>query len=454
MTHSRRHFLKSLVGSTIGASSAAAMLSNLTIVNSAMAQTSANTKDYKALVCIFLFGGNDSYNMLLPTDNDDYQKYQNIRQNLAFSQQSLLPISSENQQAYNVGIPNVMSAAHSLYNQGKLAFVANTGPLLQPVTKSQIQNQTALLPPQLFSHNDQQKHWQTSWPEQSSLSGWAGRMADLILDTQSNIPINISLNGANTWQTGTQSFPYSLNRAGVEKFEALRTDQEWNIKRHNAFEALKNVSSHQLANEYGNILTRAQTSINFVDSALSGAPEQQTNFENNDLAAQLSMVAKMISVQESLNQPRQVFFVSMGGFDTHDAQATVHPKLLTQLSNALFSFNSELEVLGVSDKVTSFTMSEFGRTLTSNGDGTDHGWGGHQIVMGGAVQGGSIYGQLPANLSLNSEQDLGDGRIIPSIAVDQYAATLAKWFGLSTNEIAAIFPNLERFDNHDLNFMS
>ena len=221
MTHSRRHFLKSLVGSTIGASSAAAMLSNLTIVNSAMAQTSANTKDYKALVCIFLFGGNDSYNMLLPTDNDDYQKYQNIRQNLAFSQQSLLPISSANQQAYNVGIPNVMSAAHSLYNQGKLAFVANTGPLLQPVTKSQIQNQTALLPPQLFSHNDQQKHWQTSWPEQSSLSGWAGRMADLILDTQSNIPINISLNGANTWQTGTQSLPYSLNRAGVEKFEAL-----------------------------------------------------------------------------------------------------------------------------------------------------------------------------------------------------------------------------------------
>lgn len=449
----RRNFIKSLLGSSVGISSSSATLASLTLMNRALAQKSNRFDDYKALVCIFLHGGNDSFNMLIPNDTLNYQRYQNVRQNLAVAQSDLLPITPSSATPYNLAVPNFMQPMQTLFNQGNLAFLANTGPLLQPVTKSQALQNYNLLPPQLFSHNDQQKHWQTAWPEQSSLSGWAGRMADLIMDTANPLSMNLSIAGTNILQTGINSLPYSLDASGVETFAALNPNESWNKERINVFQQLMAAETHLLGKAHNAIYHSAQSNIDIVANAINQDASTQIQYPNNSLADQLKMVARLASSEQQLAQPRQIFYVSMGGFDTHDNQTTTQPMLLQNLSSALFAFNADLQARGLSNNVTSFTMSEFGRTLTSNGDGTDHGWGGHQIIMGGAIQGGDIYGVMPEDFTLGSADDLGDGRIIPSTSVDQYAATLAKWFGLSENEINAIFPNLSRFEQHDLNFM-
>ena len=443
-----------MLGSTVGLSTASAALSSISLMNSALAQSSNRFEDYKALVCIFLHGGNDSFNMLIPRDNLDYQRYNNVRQNLAIPQSDLLNINPASSTPYNLAIPDFMAPMQQLFNQGNLAFIANTGPLLQPVTKIQIQQNDSLLPPQLFSHNDQQKHWQTAWPEQQSLTGWAGRMADLIMDTQNPLSMNLSINGTNLLQTGTNSLPYSLDANGVETFSALNPNENWNAERVAVFQQLISAEKHLLGQAHNAIYTRAQSNIDIVANAINSVDSPAVNYPENQLADQLKMVATLASSQKLLAQPRQIFFVSMGGFDTHDNQVTDQPRLLKNLSDALFAFNDDLNTRGLANNVTAFTMSDFGRTLTSNGDGTDHGWGGHQIIMGGAVKGGDIYGAMPDDFTLNSSDDFGDGRIIPTTSVDEYAATLAKWFGLSTSEINAVFPNLSRFEHSDLGFMA
>lgn len=449
----RRNFIKRLLGSTVGLSSATATLSSMSLMNNALAQTSNRFDDYKALVCIFLHGGNDSFNMLIPSDTLDYQRYQNVRQNLSISQSDLLTISSTTATPYNLAVPNFMEPIQQLFNQGNLAFLANAGPLLQPVTKTQIQQNENLLPPQLFSHNDQQKHWQTAWPEQQALTGWAGRMADLIMDNQNPLSMNLSISGTNILQTGTSSLPYSLDANGVETFSALNPNESWNDKRVSVFQQLLSSEKHLLGQAHNAIYTRAQNNIDIVANAINSVTLSSVTYPESQLADQLKMVATLASSQKLLSQPRQVFFVSMGGFDTHDNQITDQPRLLQNLSEALLAFNADIQTRGLTNNITSFTMSDFGRTLTSNGDGTDHGWGGHQIIMGGAVKGGDVYGTMPEDFTLNSSDDLGDGRIIPTTSVDQYAATLAKWFGLSTSEINAVFPNLSRFEHSDLGFM-
>jgi len=449
----KRDFIKSILGSSVGISSASAALSSMSLMNSALAQTSNRFNDYKALVCIFLHGGNDSFNMLIPSDELDYQRYQNVRQNLAIAQSDLINITPSSATPYNLAMPNFMTSMQQLFNQGDLAFLANTGPLLQPVTKSQALQNPNILPPQLFSHNDQQKHWQTAWPEQNSLTGWAGRMADLIMDTQNPLSMNLSIDGSNILQTGVNSLPYSLDANGVETFAALNPNENWNNDRINVFNQLMSAEKHILGQAHNAIYTRAQSTIDIVANAINSAESATVTYPKNHLAEQLEMVATLASSQQLLSQPRQVFFVSMGGFDTHDNQVNDQPVLLQSLSEALFAFNADLQARGLANNITSFTMSDFGRTLTSNGDGTDHGWGGHQIIMGGAVKGGDIYGTMPEDFTLDSNDDFGDGRIIPSTSVDQYAATLAKWFGLSVNEINAIFPNLSRFEISDLGFM-
>lgn len=449
----RRNFIKNLLGGSVGISNASATLAGISLMNNALAQTSTRFDDYKALVCVFLHGGNDSFNMLIPSDNIDYQRYQDVRQNLAIVQSDLISIVPSTATPYNLAMPNFMAPMQQLFNQGNLAFLANTGPLLQPVTKSQAQQNISLLPPQLFSHNDQQKHWQTAWPEQTTLTGWAGRMADLIMDNQNPLSMNLSINGTNILQTGVNSLPYSLDASGVETFSALDPNQNWNNDRVSAFRKLISSEKHFLGQAHNAIYNRAQSNIDLVAGAINRVEGASITYPENHLANQLKMVATLASSQQLLAQPRQVFFVSMGGFDTHDNQTTDQPMLLQSLSEALFAFNADLQARGLTNNITTFTMSDFGRTLTSNGDGTDHGWGGHQIIMGGAVKGGDIYGTMPEDFTLNSVDDFGDGRIIPTTSVDQYAATLAKWFGLSMNEINAVFPNLSRFDNSDLGFM-
>ena len=448
----RRAFLQRSLSSIAGITTASGVGLNFALANAALANSEAKFDDYKALVCVFLYGGNDSLNMLVPTDDYEYQIYQQVRQGLAYSQDALLPINPNSPQPYVMGMPAAMSAAHRLFEQKKLAVVANTGPLLQPVTKLQATQDRTLLPPQLFSHNDQQNHWQSGKPQDPAFSGWAGRMAELITDTQSSLPINLSIDGINLLQTGSNSSPFSLNASGPEQFAGLDATQDWNLGRVSAFERLMSNTPHVLEQGFKNVLVSASTNNTLIASALEQALQTQVQYPaNNDLAGQLKMVANLASVQAQLGQERQIFYVGLGGWDTHDNQATVHPRLLQSLSEALSAFQTNIDELGLAEQITTFTMSDFGRTLTSNGDGTDHGWGGHQLIMGGAVNGGELYGTMPS-LELDSDDDLGDGRMIPTLSVDQYAASLSRWFGLSENELNAVFPNLSRFDNSDLGF--
>lgn len=447
----KRQFLKLMFGTSLGLSSYSALGKQLSLVNAAAKSTSL--EGYKALVCIFLYGGNDSYNMLIPTDINDYQTYAGVRQNLAIERESLLSLNTVSNLPYNVGVPNYMSPLAELFTQGRLAFINNVGPLVEPTTKANIQADSANLPPQLFSHNDQQKLWETSGANLNDLAGWAGRMADLITDTSANtISTNISLAGNNIMQTGNIIQPYSMTAEGAPMFGALNPEEDWNSDRISIFDQLIALDNHALGNSYKSIMNRARTNALMVNQALDTTPALETEFGADSLSQELAMTANLIAARDTLGMNRQVFFIGFGGWDTHDRQMQDHPVLLSRLSAAMASFNSAMNELGLSDSVTTFTASDFGRTLTSNGDGTDHGWGGHQLVMGGAVNGGRLFGQLPA-LELNSNDDFGDGRMIPTTSCEEYSAQLARWFGLSESQVSEIFPTLSRFNQNNIDFI-
>lgn len=444
---SRRAFLTRSLQALTGACLASHTGMNLALAQATLNTSSQRFNDYKALVCVFLHGGNDSFNMLVPTDNNDYQNYKDIRQALAYKQEDLLKLNGT-----NYGMPKQMAELQQLFNNKKLAVVANTGTLVQPVTKSILKAQPSLAPTRLFSHNDQQALWQQLVPNNKHATGWAGRMADLLHDGQGMLPVNYNINKKNPWQNGFNSLPYSVGSKGPETYYALNKNYEPNSYRHEVFNKMVGEPSHLMEKHFFGIRKRTTDVNNVLRGAFEQAPEVNVNYpSNNSLAAQLAMVAKMISVQSQLGQKRQIFYVSLGGWDTHDGQNYKHPLLLASLSQALNAFNQHLEALGMGEQVTTFTQSEFGRTLTSNNDGTDHGWAGHQLVMGGAVAGGEIHGSIP-QLELGSEIDYGKGRIIPSLAVEQYAAPLAGWLGLSSNEVHEVLPRLNQFDN-SLNFM-
>ena len=447
----RRDFLKrSLVGLG-GASSLWATTSQFNLVNAA---TSANSfTDYKALVCVFLLGGNDSLNMLIPTDQRAYDQYAATRQNLAVARNAALPIKVTNTQYSSVGLHPSLAALHTIYEEGNMALVANVGPMIEPASKADILTGRVMLPPQLFSHSDQQNHWQTAHPQQAALTGWAGRMADMLSDGTEPLSMNLSMAGNNLWQTGSQVLPFALSSQGAEILEGINPDEEWQRPNAAFLDRIHANTEGMFASQFAAMVDRTRTTCGLVNSALALGPELSTAFPATRFAEQMRLVANMISVQQHLNQPRQIYFVAMGGWDTHDNQLADHPALLSELANGMAAFYNATAELGVSEQVTAFTASDFGRTLTSNGDGTDHGWGGNHIVLGGAVQGADIYGQLP-QMSLGSDDDLGDGRIIPTLSVDQYAATLAQWFGLGDNELTEILPNLNNFNQHNLGFLA
>ncbi|HBY40575.1 MAG TPA: hypothetical protein DEH24_14215 [Alteromonas sp.] len=447
----RRDFLKrSLVGLG-GASSLWATTSQFNLVNAA---TSANSfTDYKALVCVFLLGGNDSLNMLIPTDQRAYDQYAATRQNLAVARNAALPIKVTNTQYSSVGLHPSLAALHTIYEEGNMALVANVGPMIEPASKADILTGRVMLPPQLFSHSDQQNHWQTAHPQQAALTGWAGRMADMLSDGTEPLSMNLSMAGNNLWQTGSQVLPFALSSQGAEILEGINPDEEWQRPNAAFLDRIHANTEGMFASQFAAMVDRTRTTGGLVNSALALGPELSTAFPATRFAEQMRLVANMISVQQHLNQPRQIYFVAMGGWDTHDNQLADHPALLSELANGMAAFYNATAELGVSEQVTAFTASDFGRTLTSNGDGTDHGWGGNHIVLGGAVQGADIYGQLP-QMSLGSDDDLGDGRIIPTLSVDQYAATLAQWFGLGDNELTEILPNLNNFNQHNLGFLA
>ena len=417
----------------------------------------AEFTDYRALVCVFLYGGNDSFNMLVPRSTAEYDVYAASRQNLAVARNSLLPITPSTQDGALYGLHPRMGALLPLFSGGDLALVANTGPLVRMVTRAEVMNRSAPLPPQLFSHNDQQDQWHSAKGRIELRTGWAGRAADLLAGelAAQRLPTNISYTGTALFQIGSSSSPYVLSEDGAPSYFVLTDPSAYlYAERRQMFERLLGRSySSPIARSVNAVHRRSLQYADIANAALARAPTLRTVFPPSELAGQLRAAARAISVRGELAMQRQVFLVSAGGFDTHDNQNALQPNLLGDVADSLAAFQAALEEIGIAGSVVTFTQSDFGRTLTSNGDGTDHGWGGHQIVMGGPVRGGDIYGTMP-RLEIDGPDDAGAGRMIPTQSVDQYAATLLRWFGLTEPQLDSALPNLVNFARRDLGFFA
>ncbi|HEX3129921.1 MAG TPA: DUF1501 domain-containing protein [Thermoanaerobaculia bacterium] len=458
---SRRQFLRGSVCSAVGMTSLFATAFDLRRVAAATA-AAALDGDFKALVCVFLYGGNDSNNVLVPRGTSAYNAYAAARGSLALPLASLRPItplSGGGGQTW--GLHPSLPGLQNLFGQQHLALVANVGPLVAPVTKSEYDAGTAALPPQLFSHSDQTVHWQTALPDQPVHSGWGGRVADLLhsLNTGSQVSMSMSLGGSNTFQVGSSVTQYQLSSEGSIGLGWYYDGNEWIDPASIAIRQL-------MAKSYGNVFQRGYRDVferaldqdRLLSGALAAAPALTTVFPDTDLGSQLRMIARLISIRETLGHRRQVYFCATGGYDLHDgqiggtAQVGPHADLLTELDGSLSAFYAATVELGVANSVTAFTASDFGRTYKSNGEGSDHGWGAHHLVLGGAVTGGRFYGTVPT-LAVDGPDDSGDGRWIPTTSVDEYSATLAKWFGVSATDLPLVFPNLGRFDTPDMGFL-
>jgi len=445
----RREFLRTSCCSA-AAGFAAASFSRFGLVN-ALAQ---NAPDYKALVCVFLFGGNDSNNMVIPYDSAGYNAYKAARGGLALAQGSLLPITPA-----SIGSPFAFhprfTSMQSLFNNKQLAVLANVGTLVQPTTAAQFRNGGAALPMNLFSHSDQEAQMQTAILDKTAVTGWAGRTADKIQSIYGgNFPIVISLAGTNIFCEGVVAQAIQSNGNPTQVLNGFGGSNDSNA-RLSALQSLltfdTGLSLIQAASTTtGNALQNGQT----LAAALAGGTPLATQFPTNSyFASQLQQVAKIIQVRAALGLQRQIFFVSMGGFDTHSGQLPQQDSLLNDLNQSLSAFYQATVELGVASNVTTFTLSDFGRTYSPNSDGTDHAWGSHHIIMGGAVKGGDFYGTFPT-LAVNGPDDAtGQGRWVPTTSLDQYAAALAAWFGVAPADLPSIFPNLANFTAPALGIM-
>jgi uncharacterized protein (DUF1501 family) len=455
-THSidpgRRQFLRtSSALSLLGSASPFAL--NLAGLGAAAAQSA---DDYKALVCVFLFGGNDQTNTVIPVDATEFAAYTSARPSIALPASALTALGTVAAQGgRSFALPNELAPLAALYASGRAAVVANVGPLIVPTTRAQYQAASVPLPPKLFSHNDQQSVWQSNAAE-GSVSGWGGRLADLIASGNSKQTFTaISTAGAAVFLSGGSVLQYQVGAAGPVAITGLGSPLFGSAVGHQVLQQLITaVRPAMFEDEYNRVTARSIAATGDLSGALAAAPALSTVFPSgNGLADQLRMVARIIGTRQTLGLRRQVFFVSQGGFDTHDFQLRDQPTLHTLVASAIDSFYEATVELGVADRVTTFTASDFGRTLTSNGDGSDHGWGAHHFVVGGAVRGGSIYGQFPT-VALGTAEDVGSGRLLPTTSVDQYAATLARWFGVSDQDLSIVAPHLAAFGNGDLGFMS
>ncbi len=453
-TVSRRNFLKNVAAASVLGSGAAAMNGKLGLMGSAFAASSdyADLTDYKALVCVFLYGGSDSFNMFVPTDQALYNNYAKSRGSLALARNSLLIPANDAGFGFNPAMGNIKAS----YDAGKLAVLSNVGNLISPVTKAQYQSKSNLIPTNLFAHNHQQEQWLkgvSSSPSALVSSGWGGRMADLLGSANTNLtlPPTFSMGGSNYWLPGNVSTPININvNSGLNPIGYMNN----NGRSSDATRAellsriLAMPQSGPLQEQAALAVGRGITSADEILAALGSGDSIEAPYnQSSRLAKQLRMVARLIAAQQALGMKRQIFFVGLGGWDTHDNQAGRLQGLIADLDQSLGDFYTALEELNQENAVTAFTASDFGRTLTVNGDGSDHGWGGHYLVMGGAVNGRQVYGQQPSYVTGSDDDSGNKGRIIPSLSVNQFGATLGSWMGLTDNDLLEVFPDLANFDS-------
>ena len=470
---SRRKFLGACCAS-VGATGLLSTLAQLRLMGAVASpdngpvsppRAGAPQPDYKALVCLFLAGGNDANNLVIPTDAATYAAYAAGRGALALPQNAVLPITPRTNDGRTWGIHPAMTELRNLFNSGQFAVLANVGTLAYPMTKAQYTSGSVPRPSQLFSHNDQQVEWQSSIADKPFVTGWGGRLADLTnaFNANNRISMSITLNGQNSFQVGKSIDQYAVGTGGAIALTGTGTGTSVNGLRTAALnDALAMQDGNLFETAFGGVTTGALGASSLVSSVITGASPFTALFNaanNSGLAQQLHMVARLVNAQQSLNLKRQIFFVRVGGFDLHDNQVTAgattsgaHANLLRDISLSLNAFNNALTQIGAQNQVTTFTSSDFGRTYNTNGDGSDHGWGSHHFLMGGAVQGGDIYGKMPT-FAIDGPDDTGRGRWIPTTSVDQYAGTLAKWFGVSATDMPVVLPNLGRFASSDLGFM-
>lgn len=493
---SRREFLRH-AGAMSMLGAAAPLGLNLAALGTAAAQTAP---DYKAIVCLFLFGGNDAYNMVVPTEATQFANYTTVRNQAPDSIALLAPGTAANAGAAAGsparlggvlalnGVPYAlhptMSGVQAVFNQGRLAILPNIGPLLRPTTKAQYRAAAHPKPANLFSHNDQQSTWQSLQAE-GATTGWGGRMGDLLASSNGNaLFTSISSAGNAVWLAGRNVLQYQVTSNGAIRIGGGNTL----FGSQTALARMRTVmrtprTGDLLARDHAAIVGRSMDAEALVSASLPPASAQPFRLDGlttgtnpllqyvnpvtgatatNGLAQQFEVVGRIMGARTGLQTRRQVFFVSLGGFDTHDNQNRTQADLMARLSHGLAYFDALLERQGLRNNVTLFTASDFGRTFTSNGDGTDHGWGSHHFVMGGAVRGGALYGSFPqlglpaTQNDFTSPDQIANGAMLPSTSVDQLGATLGRWFGLTDAQLLELFPNLSQFDAsvRNLGFMA
>jgi len=475
---SRRHFLKKTVA--LPAAYTASRIGGVSMMNMALgagllpgaAQAADCSGGPKSLVCLFLAGGADSFNMFVPLGKK-YSEYRTTRNELAVAEEQLLEVKDAKQGAF--GFHSLLGSFQRLYLDGNLAVISNVGPLLAPTVQADVGN-LALLPQSLFAHNTQQKLWQNAAGNISGNGafGWGGSVGVQLAECNGSakVPGLMSAAGSNTWQTSKDGSYIALSpNADIQRMYGYDSSiatwipqasrQATSVHLQKMLELANSQEKSLLLKEASAVLTRSKNVSQQLEETFDNFTQVGWKPDDkNALERQLHLVTRLIEARESLAMDRQLFFVRMGGWDTHSNQNERLPLLMTELNTAVGNFNSALTTLNLNDSVTTFTASDFGRTLTSNGNGTDHGWGGHNFVFGGAVSGGQVVGAVPSYAKVNNPDDAVDdsgefaGRIIPTQSVGQYGATLARWMGVPEESLTSMFPDLSKFAVQDLSFMS